>query len=124
MGSEMCIRDSIWRPDCHLIVTGYQSHGTMGRKLIDGAKKVRLWGQSIKVRAKVHTIGGLSAHTDQKGLMDWYGNFKNRPPVFLVHGEAKTMEQLRKKLKKDLSAPAHIARSGEIIDLENIEQYQ
>lgn len=118
------IKHNIWRPDCHLIVTGYQSHGTMGRKLIDGAKKVRLWGQSIKVKAKVHTIGGLSAHTDQKGLMDWYGNFKNRPPVFLVHGEAKTMEQLRKKLKKDLSAPAHIARSGEIIDLENIEQYQ
>ena len=56
--------------------------------------------------------------------MDWYGNFKNRPPVFLVHGEAKTMEVLRKKLKKDLSAPAHIARVGETIDLTNLEQYQ
>jgi len=118
------IKHNIWRSNCHLIVTGYQANGTMGRKLIDGAKKINLWGQSISVKAKIHTIGGLSAHTDQKGLMDWYGNFKNRPPVFLVHGEAKTMEVLRKKLKKDLSAPAHIAHTGETIDLENIDQYR
>ncbi len=118
------IKHNIWRSNCHLIVTGYQAHGTMGRKLIEGAKKVRLWGQNIKVKAKIHTIGGLSAHTDQKGLMDWYGNFKSRPPVFLVHGEAKTMKILRKKLKKDLSAPAHIARAGETIDLNDLSKYQ
>ena len=117
------IKHNIWRSNCHLIVTGYQSHGTMGRKLIEGAKKVNLWGQSIAVKAKIHTIGGLSAHTDQQGLMDWYGNFKNKPPVFLVHGEANTMEVLRKKLKKDLQAPAHIAHAGKTIDLNNIEQY-
>lgn len=118
------IKHNIWRRNCHLIVTGYQSHGTMGRKLVEGAKKINLWGQSIAVKAKIHTIGGLSAHTDQKGLMDWYGNFKGRPPVFLVHGEADTMEVLRKKLRKDLNAPAHIAHAGKTIDLKNIAQYQ
>ncbi len=118
------IKHNIWRSNCHLIVTGYQAHGTMGRKLVEGAKKVRLWGQNIKVKAKIHTIGGLSAHTDQKGLMDWYGNFKSKPPVFLVHGEAETMEVLRKKLKDDLSAPAHIARAGETIDLNDLSKYQ
>ena len=66
----------------------------------------------------------MSAHTDQKGLMEWYGNFKNRPPVFLVHGEADTMKVLRKKLRKDLNAPAHIAQTGKTIDLNNLEQYQ
>lgn len=118
------IKHNIWRSNCHLIVTGYQAHGTMGRKLIEGAKKIKLWGQSISVKAKIHTIGGLSAHTDQKGLMDWYGNFKSKPPVFLVHGEADTMEKLRKKLKKDLTAPAHIARTGETIDLNKLEKYR
>ena len=118
------IKHNIWRRNCHLIVTGYQSHGSLGRKLVEGAKKINLWGQSVAVKAKIHTVGGLSAHTDQKGLIDWYSNFKNRPPVFLVHGEADTMEILRKKLHKDLNAPAHIAHSGKTIDLNNIEQYR
>ena len=118
------IKHNIWRRNCHLIVTGYQSHGSLGRKLVEGAKKINLWGQSVAVKAKIHTVGGLSAHTDQKGLIDWYSNFKNRPPVFLVHGEADTMEILRKKLRKDLNAPAHIAHSGKTIDLNNIEQYR
>ena len=118
------IKHNIWRSSSHLIVTGYQARGTMGRKLVEGAKTIKLWGQSIAVKAKIHTIGGLSAHTDQKGLMDWYGNFKNRPPVFLVHGEADTMEVLRKKLRSDLNAPAHIAHAGKTIDLNNIDQYR
>lgn len=118
------IKHNIWRKNSHLIVTGYQAHGTMGRKLVEGAKKINLWGQSIAVKAKIHTIGGLSAHTDQKGLMDWYGNFTNKPPVFLVHGEADTMEVLRKKIRADLNAPAHIAYAGKTIDLNNIDQYK
>ncbi len=118
------IKHNIWRSNCHLIVTGYQSHGTMGRKLVEGAKSIRLWGERIRVKAKIHTIGGLSAHTDQKGLMDWYGNFKSRPPVFLVHGEADTMEVLKAKLRGELNAPAHIARTGVTIDLNNLDQYK
>jgi len=118
------LKHNLWRPNCHLIVTGYQSYGTLGRKLVEGAKKISLWGESVAVKAKIHTIGGLSAHTDQQGLMDWYGNFKNRPPVFLVHGEAKTMKVLRRKLRKELNAPAFIARAGESIDLNYLEQYR
>ncbi|OED43389.1 MBL fold metallo-hydrolase [Chromatiales bacterium (ex Bugula neritina AB1)] len=116
------IKHNIWRSNCHLIVTGYQSHGTMGRKLVEGAKKIRLWGERVRVKARIHTIGGLSAHTDQRGLMDWYGNFKSRPPVFLVHGEASTMEVLKQKLRDDLNAPAHIA-DNRSIDLLNLEKY-
>lgn len=118
------LKHNIWRPECHLIVTGYQSYGTLGRKLVDGAKKIRLWGERYRVRAKIHTIGGLSAHTDQKGLMDWYGNFKSRPPVFLVHGEANTMKILADKMQRQLNAPAHIARAGLAIDLNNLSKYQ
>ena len=117
------IKHNIWRPECHLIVTGYQSNGSLGRKLVEGAKRVRLFGSRVRVKAKIHTIGGLSAHTDQKGLIDWYSNFKSRPPVFLVHGEARTMKALQKKMRSDLNAPVHIARTGSIIDLDNLEQY-
>ncbi len=118
------IKHNIWRPDCHLIITGYQSHGTLGRKLVEGAKKIRLWGERIRVKAKIHTIGGLSAHTDQAGLIDWYSNFKSRPPLFLVHGEANTMEILQKKMRHDLQAPVHIAHAGKRIDLKNLEKYK
>jgi len=69
------IKHNIWRSNCHLIVTGYQSHGTMGRKLIEGAKKVNLWGQSIKVKAKIHTIGGLSAQPATGIFSPWRGQY-------------------------------------------------
>ncbi len=118
------LKHNIWRPECHLIITGYQSYGTLGRKLVEGAKKIRLWGERYRVKAKIHTIGGLSAHTDQKGLLDWYGNFSSRPPVFLVHGEADTMEVLRAKMRLEMNAPAHVAKAGESIDLNNLEKYQ
>ncbi len=118
------LKHNIWRSNCHLIITGYQAGGSLGRQIVDGAKNIRLWGERIKVKAKVHTIGGLSGHTDQKGLIEWYGNFKGRPPVFLVHGEADTMRVLQDKLKTDLNAPAHIAHAGETIDLLDLKKYQ
>ncbi|MBI5462498.1 MAG: MBL fold metallo-hydrolase [Gammaproteobacteria bacterium] len=94
-GSGMCtggrikhhFKHNLWRSDCHVIIVGFQARGTLGRALVDGAKHVRLWGETIRVGAKIHTIGGLSAHADQRGLLDWYGNFAHRPPVALVHGE-------------------------------------
>jgi len=118
------LKHNLWRKNTHLIITGYQSHGTLGRKLVEGAKQVRLLGERVRVKAKIHTIGGLSAHTDQKGLIEWYGNFKDRPPVFLVHGEASSMEVLRDKLRTDLNAPAHIAYAGKTIDLDKLDQYK
>jgi len=117
-GSGMCtggrirhhLKNNIWRPQCHLVIVGYQAAGTLGRRLVDGADEIRLWGDSYRVRAQRHTIGGLSAHADQQDLMDWYSSFKGRPPVFLVHGEERGQKPLLEKLKKDLKAPAHIAR--------------
>ena len=117
------LKHNIWKKNSHLIITGYQADGTLGRKLIEGARNVRLWGEKVRVKAKIHTIGGLSAHTDQQGLIDWYSNFKSKPPVFLVHGEAKTMDTLKQKLRDDLQAPAHIARAGETINLMDLSAY-
>jgi metallo-beta-lactamase family protein len=80
-------KHNLWRSDCHVIMVGFQVRGTLGRSLVDGAKHVRLWGETIRVGAKIHTIGGLSAHADQSGLLDWYSGFQGQPPVALVHGE-------------------------------------
>jgi metallo-beta-lactamase family protein len=116
-GSGMCtggrilhhLKNNIWRPQCHLVIVGYQAIGTLGRRLVDGAEDIKLWGDTYRVRAKVHTIGGLSAHGDQADLMDWYASFEGRPPVYLVHGEERGQVPLLKRLREELNAPAEIA---------------
>ncbi len=111
-GSGMCtggrirhhLKHNIWRSDCHLIIAGFQANGTLGRALVEGAKRIRLWGETIRVAAKVHTVGGLSAHADQQGLVDWYQGFENRPPVVLVHGEPEPQTVLTERLERETGA--------------------
>lgn len=94
-GSGMCnggrirhhLRHNIGSARNHVLFVGYQSAGTLGRLLVDGVPEVKLFGEFIRVKAQRHTIGGLSAHADQAGLLEWYGAFTARPPVALVHGE-------------------------------------
>lgn len=124
-GSGMCnggrirhhLKHNVWRDNCHIVIVGFQARGTLGRALIDGAKHIRLWGETIKVEAKIHTIGGLSAHADQAGLMEWYGRFRERPPLMLVHGEPDASEALYTELGKTVNAPVRVARPGQKVDL-------
>jgi len=124
-GSGMCtggriqhhLIHNLHRPECHVVIVGYQAEGTPGRLLVDGAREIRLMGKTIPVAASVHTVGGLSAHADQKGLLDWYGHFRGRPPVYLVHGEERGYLPLAEKLHADLGAPVSVVKPGQIIDL-------
>ncbi len=124
-GSGMCsggrikqhLKHNIWRRECHVIISGFQAQGTLGRALVDGAKYISLWGETVRVAATVHTIGGLSAHADQPGLKNWYANFEGRPPVVLVHGETSALETLSNTLQNDLEAPVTIAKRGQVLDL-------
>lgn len=108
-GSGMCtggrikhhFKHNIWRKEAHVMIVGFQARGTLGRALVDGARHIRLWGETIQVKAQVHTIGGLSAHADQQGLIDWYNHFEKRPRVVLVHGEPDTMNTLAHRLKSE-----------------------
>jgi metallo-beta-lactamase family protein len=119
-GSGMCnggrikhhLKHNAWRKDCHIIITGYQARGTLGRSLVDGAKYIKLWGETVKVAASVHTVGGLSAHADQAGLRNWYAHFEGHPPVVLVHGEMPVAEELARHLHQELAAPVQIAQPG------------
>lgn len=111
-GSGMCtggrilhhFKHNIWRRDCQVVIVGFQAEGTLGHALINGATEIKIWGESVKVGAKIHTLGGLSAHADQNGLLDWYRQFENRPRVVLVHGEKEPIRLLGKKLAGEAQA--------------------
>ena len=85
------LKHNLSRHECSILISGFQAQGTLGRRLVDGARKVRLFGQDVPVRAQIYTIGGLSAHADQEALMGWLHAFKQPPArTFVVHGEAST----------------------------------
>lgn len=83
------------RPESTILITGFQAQGTLGRRLVDGAKTARLFGRTLAVRADVYTIGGLSAHGDQEALLGWMGHFRHPPErTFVVHGEVEASQAL------------------------------
>ena len=95
-GSGMCtggrimhhLRHNLPIPDTAVLIVGFQSPGTLGRKLVDGAKSVNMFGDEIPVRASIHTMGGFSAHADQRGLLDWFSTLApSRPRTIITHGE-------------------------------------
>jgi len=86
-----------------IIITGFQAYGSLGRRLVDKVQKVRLFGEDVPVKASVHTIGGLSAHADQAGLLDWLRGFKTPPKtVFVVHGEPESAAVFAECIREDL----------------------
>ncbi|OHB70974.1 MAG: MBL fold hydrolase [Planctomycetes bacterium RBG_16_41_13] len=104
------LKHNLWRPECSVIFVGFQAYGTLGRRIVEGAARVKLFGEEIAVKAKIYTIGGLSAHADQAGLMDWLNKFKRKPRrIFVIHGEEETalgfVDAIKKQLNTDVSAP-------------------
>lgn len=91
------------RAECAILFVGFQAAGTLGRRLVDGARRVMLLGRPVQVRAAIHTIGGLSAHADQHALLGWLRSFHAAPrQTFVVHGELDTAQQFAAKIRDDL----------------------
>ena len=112
------LKHNLWRPGASLVIVGYQAEGTTGRKIVDGASHVKIFREDVAVRAKVFTIGGFSAHADQKGLLEWVSNFtQSQSKVFLVHGEASACETLAEKIRKDLGLDTYVPRWRERLTL-------
>ena len=89
------LRHNIWRPEASVVFVGFQAMGTPGRRIVDGAKTIRLLGEELAVKARVFTIGGFSSHAGQSQILEWLTHFKvNHPQVFLVHGEQKALDVL------------------------------
>ena len=104
------LKHNLWRSECSVIFVGFQAQGTLGRRIIEGAKKVKIFGEEIAVNARIYTIGGLSAHADRDELLDWLGKFKKKPRrVFVMHGEEETAlgfaATIREQLNLDAYAP-------------------
>lgn len=124
-GSGMCnggrirhhLRQNLGRREAHVIFVGYQAAGTLGRRLVDGADRVRIFGEDIQVNASIHTVGGLSAHADQPGLLDWYGHLQGKPPVLLVHGEDRARLPLAKELHARFGCRVDLSQPGQVITL-------
>jgi metallo-beta-lactamase family protein len=94
------LKHNLWRPGAHIVFVGYQAHGTTGRKIIDGARKVQIFRESVAVRARIHTLGGFSAHADTEELLAWVENFGDRSlKIFVVHGEEKSSFALAQSLR-------------------------
>jgi metallo-beta-lactamase family protein len=128
-GSGMCnggrivhhLKHNLDRAETQVLITGYQAYGSLGRRLVNGEETVRIHGQTIPVRAAVHTVGGLSAHGDQDDMARWYENMENRPPVYLVHGEPESQETFASYLSNRCGAQVKAARPGDVLDLVTLE---
>jgi metallo-beta-lactamase family protein len=105
-------------PETTVIIVGYQAEGTRGRKLLEGAKEVKIYGKYYPVEAKICQIEGLSAHADQKGLLNWLSELEKKPTkVFLVHGENQPADELRVKIKEQYGFDCSVPLMGQEFEL-------
>ncbi|HKP82495.1 MAG TPA: MBL fold metallo-hydrolase [Pyrinomonadaceae bacterium] len=125
-GSGMCtggrimhhLRHNLPIPETAVLIVGFQSPGTLGRKLVDGAKKLMIFGEEVPVRASVHTMGGFSAHADQNGLLDWFGAMApSRPRTIVTHGEDRARKAFSDQLKKRFGVHAECPALNDEIEI-------
>ena len=111
------LKYNLWREECSIVFVGYQPKGTLGRSIIDGASKVRIFSEDVEVRAKVFTINGFSSHADQEVLLEWLSYTQKPKKVFLVHGEEEKMKIFNQAIVERLSLKVHIPEEGEVLKL-------
>lgn len=103
------LRHNVWREGASVVFVGFQAQGTTGRKLVDGAQKIRIFNEDVTVKAKVFTINGFSAHAGQSQLLDWLSHFQtNGMQIFLVHGEFSGQQVLAGLIKERFGFPVLI----------------
>ena len=112
------LKHHLWDPNSTILFVGYQAPGTLGRKLIDGDKKVKIFGEDIAVNARIEYIEGYSGHADQEWLMNFIYSFIKKPShIFLVHGEPNGQVVLKDKIENEAKIPVTIPSLGETYDL-------
>ncbi len=108
------LKHNLWRNDSSIVFVGYQAEGTLGRKLVDGAKRVRIFGEEIMVNARIEMIEGFSGHADRDGLLEWLGSFNQKPKkVFIVHGEENVMSVFSASIREKFHIETIIPSRGE-----------
>ena len=112
------LKHNLWRPDSTILFVGYQSQGTLGRRLLDGASSVKLFGEEILVRAHMEQMDGISGHGDQKIMLDWLGAMTKKPvKVFVNHGENEVTDAFAQTIRERLGLDAEAPYNGSAFDL-------
>ncbi len=112
------LKHNLWNDKNMILFVGYQANGTLGRLIFDGAKEVRIFGETIDVKAEVALLSGVSGHADQRGLLNWLGRFETKPrKVFLNHGEDAACEALGERIGEEFGLSAEAPFSGSCFDL-------
>ena len=112
------LKHNLWNPNSTILFVGYQAPGTLGRSIVDGAKKVKIFGEEIAVNARIEYIEGYSGHADQEWLLNFVYSFINKPKhIFLVHGEPEGQEVLKQKIEETAEVPVIIPEFGESYEL-------
>jgi metallo-beta-lactamase family protein len=125
-GAGMCnagrilhhLKQNLWKPDTHVLIVGYQGHGSLGRRLVEGEKLVSIHGEKVAVKAQVSTLGGFSAHAGQTDLLKWFSAIApSKPRVILTHGEDEPRGALAKKIQQQFRLPSKLPKMGDVIEL-------
>ena len=113
------LKHNLWRPDSTILFVGYQSVGTLGRRLLDGADTVKLFGEEIQVRAKIEQMEGISGHGDQKIMLEWLEAMTQKPvKVFVNHGDNEVTDAFAQVIRSRLHLDAEAPYNGSIFDLD------
>ena len=117
------LKHNLWNPKSTILFVGYQAPGTLGYNIVNGAKKVKVFGEEIAVNARIEYIEGYSGHADQEGLMNFVYSFIKKPKnIFLVHGEAESQDVLKEKIETETKIPVIIPEFGETYTIDQIEE--
>lgn len=112
------LKHNLWRPESSVIFVGFQAQGTLGRRLVDGAKSVRIFDEEIAVRARIEMIDGFSGHADLNGLLDWVGAMQKKPAeIILVHGEPEVIASFAKTIGEKFAIKTRIAELDATLEL-------
>ena len=115
------LKHNLWNPKSTILFVGYQAPGTLGYNIVNGAKKVKIFGEEIAVNARIEYIEGYSGHADQEGLMNFIYSFLKKPKhIFLVHGEPESQDILKEKIETDTGLEVTIPEFGETYDLKDV----
>ncbi len=111
------LKHNLWRPESTILFVGYQAVGTLGRNLLEGAMSVKLFGETIEVRAKIERLQGISGHADKEGLITWLRSFEPMPKVFVVHGEDAVCDTFTEYIKTEYGYDAYAPYSGGVYNV-------
>jgi metallo-beta-lactamase family protein len=113
------LKHNLWDEKNSLVFVGYQAEGTLGRIILNGAKRVKILGEEVAVKAEVYDLEGFSGHADQIMIMDWIRKFKTKPQkIFIVHGEEEPSKALSKEIKDEFKIETILPKIGDKYTIE------